>query len=98
MYIADEFERSDPKTRRYDVLSEVNGVNFENAGAYLLGSDMKLYGSVDSVTHSREFLKSIEDEHSAVIATVLREENRAFSDSRRSYVYSLFRALLQGIQ
>ncbi len=98
VYIADEFERSDPKTRRYDVLGEVNGLTFENAGAYLLGSDIKTYGSVESVTHSREFLKSIEDEYSAIIATVLREENRAFSDSRRSYVYGLFRALYLGIQ
>lgn len=98
VYIADEFERSDPKARRYDVLGGVNELTFENAGAYLLGQDIKTYGSADSVTHSREFLKSIEDEYSAIIATVLREENRAFSDSRRSYVYSLFRALHLGIQ
>lgn len=98
VYIADEFERSDPQTRRYDVLGEANGLTFEQAGAYLLGSDIKAYGSVESVAHSKEFLKSVEDEYSVIIATVLREENRAFSDSRRTYVYNLFRALYLGIQ
>lgn len=98
VYIADEFERSDTRTRRYDVLSEASGLNFEQAGAYLLGSDIKTYGSAESVTHSKKFLQSIEDEYSPVIGTVLREEKREFSDSRRTYVYSLFRALYLGIQ
>lgn len=98
VYIADQFERSDLQTRRYDVLDEANGVTFEQAGAYLLGSDIKAYGSAESVAHSKEFLKSIEDEYGPIIAEVLREEKREFSDSRRTYVHSLFKALYLGLQ
>ena len=98
VYIADEFEKSEPQTRRYDVIGEANGVTFEHAGAYLLGSDIKAYGSAESVAYSKEFFKSIQDEYSTIIAIVLREENRAFSDSRRTYVHKLFKAVHLGLQ
>jgi predicted nucleotidyltransferase len=95
VYIADEFERSDPQTRRYDVLDRVT---IEQAGAYLLGLDVKTFGSAESVAHSKDFLKSIADEYDPIIAVVLREESRAFSDDRRSYVYNLFKAIYIGLQ
>lgn len=95
VYIADEFERSDPQTRRYDVLDQVA---IEQAGAYLLGSDIKSFASAESIAHSKAFLKSIIDEYSPIIAVVLREEGRAFSDSRRAYVFSLFKAVYLGLQ
>ena len=95
VYIADEFERSDPQTRRYDVLDRVT---IEQAGAYLLGLEIKTFGSAESVAHSKAFLETIIDEYDPIIAVVLREEGRAFSDDRRSYVYSLFRAIYLGLQ
>jgi predicted nucleotidyltransferase len=94
VYIADEFERSDPQTRRYDVLDRVA---IEQAGAYLVGLDIKTFGSTESVAHSKDFLKSIADEYDPIIAVVLREESRAFSDDRRSYVYNLFKAIYLGL-
>lgn len=95
VHIADEFEKTNPQTRRYDVLDRVT---FEQAGAYLLGVDIKAYANEESLVHSKEFFKSIEDEYDPIIATVLREENRAFSDSRRTYVSNLFKAVYLGLQ
>lgn len=95
VYIADEFERADLQTRRYDVLDQVA---IEQAGAYLLGLDIKTFASTESVAHSKAFLESIINEYSPIIAVVLREEGRAFSDSRRTYVFNLFKAVYLGLQ
>lgn len=91
-------ERYDEGSRRFDVLQEAEDVTYETAGAYLLGVDIRLKASPQSVSQVMDFIEGITDEHHAAVNAVLRDENLLFSDRRRQQVYRLFASLRRGLK
>ncbi|MES4785456.1 MAG: hypothetical protein C4294_06150 [Nitrospiraceae bacterium] len=62
-----------------------------------MGRDIRSNAGAKTLDLVRGFIAHITDEHHRVVNTVLREENRLFSDERRETVFRLLVSFRQGI-
>lgn len=96
-YVLEHYEAASKESRRFELAGEIRDVTYETAGAFLLGRDARMNGSAKATALVNEFVKAINDEYHGVINTILREENRLHSDSRRRVVYQLIEAFRKGL-
>jgi predicted nucleotidyltransferase len=97
VYVLDQYEPLGTDSRRFDVLSESQGITYEASGAFLLGKDILSNASPLVIDSVKKFLLTIEDEFSPVIIAILTEEQRVFSDERRLEIFGLFAATRLGL-
>lgn len=88
VYVLEHYEPIEQSVRRFDLVGE-NDMTYDNAGAYLLGRDVRSNASPKALELVIRFISRITDEHDKVVNTVLREEQRLFSDERRQVVFRL---------
>ena len=97
VYVLERYEAVGKSSRRFDLAGDVEGLNYETAGAFLLGRDVSCNASAEALNLVRGFIDQITDEHHSVINVMLREENRLFSDERRKALYHLIDSFRKGI-
>jgi predicted nucleotidyltransferase len=97
VYVLEQYEPIGQSSRRFDLAGEVEGVTYENAGAYLLGRDVQSNASAKALELVRDFTAQTTDEHHSLINVILRDENRLFSDERREAVFRLIASFRQGL-
>lgn len=97
VYVLEHYESLGDGARRFEVVGEVSDVTYENAGAHLLGADIRAKVSSKALNIVRDFLAPISDEYHNVINTALREESVPVSDRRRMFVYRLIQAFRLGL-
>lgn len=97
VYVLEHNESLGNGARRFEAVDAVGSVTYENAGAYLLGTDIRAKVSSKALNMARDFLAPITDEYHDVINTALREEPSLVSDRRRTFVYQLIQAFRSGL-
>lgn len=100
--LIDAFSRyegeSDRRFELFDVSVDSEPLQFEEAGAYLLGTDVAALAATKTRGVIHAFLAWLTDEYSLPIGQVLTEEKRTGSDERRSEVWRLFRVFRAGFE
>jgi predicted nucleotidyltransferase len=99
--LVDTFARYEEEGRRFELFDvSVDGlpVQFEEAGAYLLGADVAALAAPKTRGVIQEFLTGLTDEYSRAIGQLLTEEKRTGSDERRAEVWRLFRVFHGGFE
>lgn len=91
-------EEGDRRFGLFDVSVDNAPVQFEEAGAYLLGTDVAALAAPRTRDVVQEFLAGLTDEYSRPIGQVLTEEKRTESDVRRAEVWRLFRVSREGFE
>ena len=89
-------EDGDRRFELFDVSVDSSPLQFEEAGAYLLGTDVAALAAPKTRGVIQEFLAGLRDEYSRPIGQVLTEEKRTGSDERRAEVWRLFRVFREG--
>lgn len=97
IYVLERYESSEKESRRFEIASGVEGVTYDISGAYLLGRDARENASDKALELVKGFVDPITDEHHNAINTILREENRLYSEDRRQAVYQLIQAFRKGL-
>lgn len=97
VYVFEHYEPIGQSARRFEVLGNVDTMTVQNAGAYLLGRDVRAHASMKALDLVGRFLAQITDEYHPAVNTVLREENRLFSDERRHEVVEFFTSFRMGL-
>ena len=82
----------------FDVSVDSSPLQFEEAGAYLLGTDVAALAAPKTRGVIQEFLAGLTDEYSRPIGQVLTEEKRTGNDERRAEVWRLFRVFRGGFE
>lgn len=98
IYVLEHYELLGNGARRFEAVAAVAGLTYEQAGAYLLGADIRAKVSSKALNLARDFLAPITDEYHKVINTVLREESLLDSDRRRTVVYQLIEVFRLGLR
>ena len=91
-------EESDRRFELFDVSVDGAPLQFEEAGAYLLGADVAALAAAKTRDVIHTFLAGLNDEYSRPIGQVLTEEKRTGSDERRAEVWRLFRVFGAGFE
>jgi predicted nucleotidyltransferase len=94
VYVLEQYESSG---RRFEIIGDVEGVTYDTAGAYLLGCDVGKYASQKATALVKSFMGQVADEYHAVVNTILRQENRLDSDTRRQAVFKLIEGFRKGL-
>ncbi len=101
VYCFEHYEESVEESRRFDLAGvEVEGqpVEFEEAGAYLLGLQLAKLARPSSLVAVHQFLELITDEFARPIVQILREEGRILdNEGRRKELFRLFRVFAAGL-
>lgn len=97
----EHYEGAIEGSRRFElagVMVDGQPVEFEEAGAYLLGTEAARLARPRSLILVREFLDMISDEYAKPIVQVLREEGRIINNERRGKeLFRLFRVFGAGL-
>lgn len=100
VYCFEHYEERLETSRRFDLIGitvEGQPVQFEEAGAYLLGIEVAGLARPRSLVAVRKFLDRISDEYARPISQILIEERRiADTEDRRSELFRLFRVFSAG--
>jgi len=91
-------EEGDRRFELFDVSIDSSPLLFEEAGAYLLGSDVAALAAPKTRGVIQAFMAGLTDEYSRPIGQVLTEEKRAGSDERRAEVWRLFSVFRAGFE
>jgi predicted nucleotidyltransferase len=91
-------EEGDRRFGLFDVSVDNAPLQFEEAGAYLLGADVAALAAPRTRGVVQAFLAGLTDEYSQPIGQVLTEEKRAGSDERRAEVWRLFGVFRAGFE
>lgn len=102
VYYFEQYDSTPGQSRRFNVCSGVQvedeEVTFEEAGAFLLGTEVARHAKPKSMEVVHRFLGGITDEYARPIAQILTEERRiADSEQRRETLYRLFRVFGAGL-
>lgn len=101
VYCFEYYEEDIVQSRRFDLVGvDVIGepVEFEEAGAYLLGTEVARLASPKSLLAARRLIDMIPDEYSRPISQILREERRMINnEGRRMELFRLFRVFAAGL-
>jgi predicted nucleotidyltransferase len=102
LYCFEHYEETAGQSRRFDhagTMIDDKEVAYEDAGAFLLGIEVKALAKPESLEIVLRFLASIRDEFAPAISQILTEEKRLVdTDDRRSVLYRLFRVFRAGIE
>lgn len=91
-------EEGDRRFELFDVSVDSSPLQFEEAGAYLLGTDVAALAAPKTRGVIQKFLAGLTDEYSRPVGQVLTEEKRTGSDERRAEVWRLFRVFRGGFE
>jgi predicted nucleotidyltransferase len=91
-------EESDRRFELFDVSVDSVPLQFEEAGAYLLGTDAAALAARKTRSVIQAFLAGLTDEYSRPIGQALMEEKRTGNDERRAEVWRLFRVFREGFE
>lgn len=97
------FERyNDDGTRRFDVASgrsvDEVAIQYEEAGAYLLGTEVRAIASSGSLRVVRTVVDAVRDKDAGLVREALRGEARHLDrDERGQYLFRLFRVFSAGL-
>jgi predicted nucleotidyltransferase len=91
-------EEGDRRFELFDVSVDGAPLQFEESGAYLLGTDVAALAAPKTRGVIEEFFAGLTDEYSRPIGQVLTEEKRTGSDERRAEVWRLFRVFREGFE
>ncbi|MGH7404425.1 MAG: nucleotidyl transferase AbiEii/AbiGii toxin family protein [Candidatus Methylomirabilales bacterium] len=101
VYCFEHYEESVEESRRFDLVgveAEGQPVEFEEAGAYLLGVEVAKLARPSSLVAVHQFLDVITDEFARPIVQILREEGRILdNEGRRRELFRLFRVFAAGL-
>jgi predicted nucleotidyltransferase len=101
VYCFEHYEESIEESRRFDLAGvEIKGepVEFEEAGAYLLGLEVAKLARPSSLVAVHQFLEVVSDEFTRPIVQILREEGRILdNEGRRRELFRLFRVFAAGL-
>ncbi|MCI0484937.1 MAG: nucleotidyl transferase AbiEii/AbiGii toxin family protein [candidate division NC10 bacterium] len=101
VYCFEHYEEDIVQSRRFDLVGvDVIGepVEFEEAGAYLLGTEVARLASPRSLLAARRLIDMIPDEYSRPISQILREERRMINnEGRRTELFRLFQVFAAGL-
>lgn len=75
-----------------------SAVQFEEAGAYLLGMDAGALATPKTRAVIQEFLSMLTDEYARPLGQILVEERRTGSTERRAELFRLFRVFRGGLE
>lgn len=95
LYIMEQYEAD--QARRFELAGSVGILGYEDAGAYLLGNDIRDKVSSNVLDIVKHFTAQIADDHDPIVNTILREINSLFSDDRRRSVYQRIQAFKSGL-
>ena len=94
-YIMGQYEAD--QARRFELAGTASISSYEDAGAYLLGNDIRDNVSSKALEKVKGFLAPITDIHHPIINTIIRETNTLSSDDQRKSVYQKIQALKNGL-
>jgi len=94
-YIMEQYEMNEE--RRFELAGSTSISSYEDAGAYLLGNDIRTHVSATVLGTVKGFIGQVTDAHHAVINAILRETNSLYSDDRRKALYQLIQSLKKGL-
>ena len=97
VYVLEQYEPYGKRSRRYEVVGGAEGVPYDTAGAYLLGRDVRESALDKATALVKDFVGQVADEYHPVVNTILREENRLDSDTRRQAVFKLIEGFRKGL-
>ncbi|MGE3978094.1 MAG: hypothetical protein AB7F94_10955 [Nitrospira sp.] len=94
-YVMEHYEAD--QARRFELAGSTGFLGYEDAGAFLLGNDIRDNVSGKALDTMKSCIATITNEHSPIINTILRETNSLYSDERRRAVYQQIQALKRGL-
>ena len=97
IYVMERYESSGEESRRFEVVGGAEGVPYDTAGAYLLGRDVRESALDKATALVKDFVGQVADGYHPVVNTILREENRLGSDTRRQAVFKLIEGFRKGL-
>ena len=102
LYCFEHYETKPPASRRFDLAEsqvEDRPINYDEAGAYLLGVEVAALARPNSLAAVRRFVGTISDEFARPISQILANEKRLVDNyTRRSMLYRLFQVFGAGIK
>jgi predicted nucleotidyltransferase len=97
----EHYEGGNGEGRRFEigeVTVEARPVEFEEAGAYLLGIEVARLAKPKSLIAVRTFVKEFSDEYARPILQIMKEEGRILNnESRRTEIFRLFKVFAAGL-
>lgn len=100
-YCFEHYEEALEGSRRFDLagtMVEGQPVQFEEAGAYLLGTEVAKLAKPKSLRAIRSFLDGIQDEYARPISQIIYQERRiANAENRAGELFRLFRVFAAGL-
>lgn len=101
VYCSEHYEEDLEGSRRFNVAVtavDERPVQYEEAGAFLLGFEVAKLAKAKSLVAVRKFLDRIPDEYARPISQILYEEQRiADNGGRRRELFRLFRVFAAGL-
>jgi predicted nucleotidyltransferase len=97
VYVLDNYEPLGEDSRRFEVIDAELSV--ENAGAYLLGQDIRTNGSTRAQQVAKDFVQQIDNEYHQLVTQALQAESlvAVYNEGRRHAVFQLLQAFQKGI-
>ena len=74
-YILEHYEEVEVSERRFDIVG-IEGISYDNSGAFLIGQDLKKYVSISSLKHVHTFLNSFDDIYEPIVQRTSRLTNK----------------------
>ena len=95
LYIMEQYDSD--QARRFELTGTADSVTYENAGAYVLGNDIRDNASAKAFDTVKGFVAQVTNAHHAIVNTVLREMNAQYSDDQRKTVFQLIESFKRGL-
>ncbi|MGQ0555410.1 MAG: hypothetical protein ACT4PN_05635 [Nitrospiraceae bacterium] len=94
-YVMEHYEAN--QARRFELAGLARISRYEDAGAFLLGNDIRDHASGKALQTVKRCIATITNEHHPIVNIILRETNSLYSDKRRRAVYQQIQALKSGL-
>ena len=95
LYVMEQYEAD--QARRFELTGSAGISGYDDAGAYLLGNDIRDNVSPQALDTVKNFIAQITDDHNAIVNIILREINSLYSNDRRKSVYHLIQTFKKGL-
>lgn len=94
-YVMEHYEAN--QARRFELAGSTSISSYEDAGAFLLGNDIRDNVSGKALETVKKCIATITGEHHPIVNAILRETSFLYSDDRRRAVYQQIQALKSGL-
>jgi predicted nucleotidyltransferase len=94
-YVMEHYEAN--QARRFELAGLACIARYEDAGAFLLGNDIRDNVSGKALETVKRCIGTVTNEHHPIVNAILRETNSLYSDERRRAVYQQVQALKSGL-